>query len=165
MGLRSIVAKLLHKSESKKNDNWVETAAVREIKPFTLGRMRRNFKATVADEVSMKKGSEVKALYREDEWLYVHGNDGKRGFVPQTYCTLTMDHRQGNGQRPSRTPSKILRRISLKETERRTANTMNQCLLEDLNKSSLQRFLDSLPVTKEAGLTQSSSSSHQCHHV
>ncbi|VDL73358.1 unnamed protein product [Nippostrongylus brasiliensis] len=49
----------------------------------------------VADEVSMKKGSEVKALYREDEWLYVHGNDGKRGFVPQTYCTLTMDRGHG----------------------------------------------------------------------
>lgn len=46
----------------------------------------------------------------------------------------------------------------MKETERRPTRTLkstshlNKSLHEDLNKSSLQRFLDSLPVKKEEGL-------------
>ncbi|VDO29021.1 unnamed protein product [Haemonchus placei] len=47
----------------------------------------------VADELTLPKGSKVKAMYCEDEWLYVHSSDGKHGFVPQTYCTLTVDRK------------------------------------------------------------------------
>ncbi|KAK6014045.1 variant SH3 domain protein, partial [Ostertagia ostertagi] len=81
-------------SSRKDAKNRSETTAVKEIKPFTSGRMRRSFSATVADELTLTKGSKVKAVYREDDWLYVHSSDGQHGFVPQTYCTLTVDRKQ-----------------------------------------------------------------------
>ncbi|KAK6039870.1 SH3 domain protein [Cooperia oncophora] len=95
MGLRSLVIKLLQKSDSSSRDakNRSETTPVKEIKPFTAGTMRRSFSATVADELTLDKGSKLKAVYREDDWLYVHASDGQHGFVPETYCTLTVDRK------------------------------------------------------------------------
>lgn len=45
----------------------------------------------VADEISVTRGTTVKALYRDDQWIYVQVSDGRRGFVPQTYCKLLLN--------------------------------------------------------------------------
>ncbi|VDM83773.1 unnamed protein product [Strongylus vulgaris] len=49
----------------------------------------------VADELSVPRGAKVKAIYREDDWIYVHASDGKRGFVPEAYCRLNVDSPNG----------------------------------------------------------------------
>lgn len=45
-----------------------------------------DFIPCVEDEVAVKRGQHVKALYQETDWIYVITNDGKEGFVPFTYC-------------------------------------------------------------------------------
>ena len=45
-----------------------------------------DFIPCVEDEVAVKRGQHVKALYQETDWIYVIANDGKEGFVPFTYC-------------------------------------------------------------------------------
>ncbi|CAJ0595199.1 unnamed protein product [Cylicocyclus nassatus] len=150
MGIRRIVSKLLKGSESSKRDGngWKEGADSSELKPFTAGRVTKRFKATVADELTVSKGTKVRAIYREDNWIYVHASDGKRGFVPESYCRLDNGspkavHLKGN-------TSKIQKRTSKRENEVQTT-VMNGYLHDDLNKSSLERFIDSLPVRKDEG--------------
>lgn len=45
-----------------------------------------DFIPCVEDEVAVKRGQHVKALYQETDWIYIITNDGKEGFVPFTYC-------------------------------------------------------------------------------
>ena len=45
-----------------------------------------DFIPCVEDEVAVKRGQHVKALYQETDWIYVIINDGKEGFIPFTYC-------------------------------------------------------------------------------
>ncbi|XGW23285.1 hypothetical protein V3C99_005486 [Haemonchus contortus] len=153
MGLRSLLAKLLLRQDSSDANNRSQTTPVKEIKPFTAGTMKRGFSATVADELTLPKGSKVKAMYCEDEWLYVHSSDGKHGFVPQTYCTLTVDRKPSRPPKVTKSSTELTRRISRKESDRRRTLAVppNHFLHKDLHKSSLQRFLDSLPVEKERG--------------
>ena len=51
-----------------------------------------DFIPCVEDEVAVKHGQHVKALYQETDWLYVVTNDGKEGFVPFTYCVSEEEH-------------------------------------------------------------------------
>lgn len=46
----------------------------------------RDFVPCVDDELEVKRGQQVKALYQENEWRYVVAEDGKEGFIPYTYC-------------------------------------------------------------------------------
>lgn len=45
-----------------------------------------DFIPCVEDEVDVKRGQHVKALYQETDWVYVITNEGKEGFIPFTYC-------------------------------------------------------------------------------
>lgn len=54
-----------------------------------------DFEATVDDEISVKKGDTVTALYRDQNWVYiVKDEDGEEGFIPQMYCSTRI-----NGQK------------------------------------------------------------------
>lgn len=46
----------------------------------------RDFIPCVDDELEVKRGQHVKALYQENEWRFVVAEDGKEGFIPYTYC-------------------------------------------------------------------------------
>lgn len=45
-----------------------------------------DFLPCVEDEVQVNRGQHVKALYRENDWIYVLAGEGKEGFIPFTYC-------------------------------------------------------------------------------
>ena len=45
-----------------------------------------DFIPCVEDEVAVKRGQFVKALYQETDWIYVITKDEKEGFIPFTYC-------------------------------------------------------------------------------
>lgn len=49
-----------------------------------------DFIPCVEDETPVKRNEHVKALYQENDWIYVVKLDGKEGFVPFTYC-ITED--------------------------------------------------------------------------
>ena len=51
-----------------------------------------DFIPCVEDEVAVKRGQHVKALYQETDWIYVLTNDGKEGFVPFTYCVAEEEY-------------------------------------------------------------------------
>ncbi|KAK6726682.1 hypothetical protein RB195_004792 [Necator americanus] len=129
----------------------MDTACIQHIEPFTTGRVTKNFTATVADELSVAKGAKVKAIYREDDWIYVHATDGKRGFVPQGYCRLNVDTHEGVQPKLNKPSAKLRRRSSRKDQENATTIPVRNYRHDDINKSSLQRFLDSLPVKKDEG--------------
>ncbi|CCG58590.1 Protein CBG25041 [Caenorhabditis briggsae] len=75
------------------NGGWVDSMQVEHFDPYTPGQLTKNFTATVADEISVTRGTTVKALYRDDQWIYVQVSDGRKGFVPQTYCKLLLNAR------------------------------------------------------------------------
>lgn len=56
--------------------------------PYTTAQVVKSFRATVADELTVSKGSSVVAVYKEDGWLYAETKDGQRGFVPDEHCEL-----------------------------------------------------------------------------
>ncbi|KAF1768251.1 hypothetical protein GCK72_000063 [Caenorhabditis remanei] len=97
--------------------------------PYTPGQLTKNFTATVADEISVPRGTTVKALYRDDQWIYVQVSDGRKGFVPQTYCKL------------------LQKRVTVEKKKGISTATLDR----KWEKSNLQRFIDSLPVQKEEG--------------
>lgn len=47
-----------------------------------------DFIPCVEDEVAVKRGQHVKALYQETDWVYVITGEGREGFIPFTYCIL-----------------------------------------------------------------------------
>ncbi|KAK3749564.1 hypothetical protein QZH41_019702 [Actinostola sp. cb2023] len=51
-----------------------------------------DFIPCVEDEVSVKRGEHVKALYQENDWIYVVKGDSKEGFIPFTYCVLEEEY-------------------------------------------------------------------------
>lgn len=51
-----------------------------------------DFIPCVEDEVAVKRGQHVKALYQETDWIYILTNDGKEGFIPFTYCMAAEDY-------------------------------------------------------------------------
>jgi len=51
-----------------------------------------DFIPCVEDEVAVKRGQHVKALYQETDWIYVLTNDGKEGFIPFTYCVAEEEY-------------------------------------------------------------------------
>ena len=51
-----------------------------------------DFIPCVEDEVAVKRGQHVKALYQETDWIYVIINDGKEGFIPFTYCVSEEEY-------------------------------------------------------------------------
>ncbi|EGT57670.1 hypothetical protein CAEBREN_06732 [Caenorhabditis brenneri] len=104
---------------------------VEHFDPYTPGQLTKNFTATVADEISVTRGTTVKALYRDDQWIYVQVSDGRKGFVPQTYCKLLLNER--------------------KRADNKKKVVTNATLDRKWEKSNLQRFIDSLPVQKEEG--------------
>ncbi|RCN38479.1 SH3 domain protein [Ancylostoma caninum] len=119
----------------------------------------------VADELSVQKGTKVKAIYREDDWIYVHASGGKRGFVPQAYCRLNVESPDAKfpviQHKLSKTTARVQRRSSRKEQEKTSRTTTNRYLHKDIHKSSLERFLDSLPVKKDEGQPFHT---HRCSH-
>ncbi|KIH52711.1 hypothetical protein ANCDUO_17185, partial [Ancylostoma duodenale] len=108
-------------------------------------------KLSVADELSVPKGTKVKAIYREDDWIYVHASGGKRGFVPQAYCRLNVESPDVIQHKLNKTTARVQRRSSRKEQEKPSRTSTNRYLHKDIHKSSLERFLDSLPVKKDEG--------------
>lgn len=46
----------------------------------------QDFSPCVEDELAVKRGQTVKALYQENEWRFVVADDGSEGFIPYTYC-------------------------------------------------------------------------------
>ena len=46
----------------------------------------QDFTPCVEDELEVKRGQTVKALYQENEWRFVVAQDGREGFIPYTYC-------------------------------------------------------------------------------
>ncbi|KAL6732352.1 hypothetical protein Aduo_003119 [Ancylostoma duodenale] len=111
----------------------------------------RNNDRKVADELSVPKGTKVKAIYREDDWIYVHASGGKRGFVPQAYCRLNVESPDIIQHKLNKTTARVQRRSSRKEQEKPSRTTTSRYLHKDIHKSSLERFLDSLPVKKDEG--------------
>ncbi|EGT51496.1 hypothetical protein CAEBREN_10807 [Caenorhabditis brenneri] len=93
MGIRSIFWKVLA-GRGPENGGWVDSMQVEHFDPYTPGQLTKNFTATVADEISVTRGTTVKALYRDDQWIYVQVSDGRKGFVPQTYCKLLLNERK-----------------------------------------------------------------------
>ncbi|CAI5439470.1 unnamed protein product [Caenorhabditis angaria] len=143
MGIRNIFWKVIS-GKSPPDNGWVECMQVEHFEPYTPGQLTKNFQATVADEISVTRGTTVKALYRDDQWIYVQLSDGRRGFIPQAYCRLLINSGIGNGHG--------------NQGGRRSQNQNNQKLRGDSatierrwEKSNLQRFIDSLPVQKEEG--------------
>ncbi|CAB3407620.1 unnamed protein product [Caenorhabditis bovis] len=133
MGFRSIFWKVI--SGKAPDSGWVDCGSVEHFEPYTPGQLTKNFTATVADEISVTRGTTVKALYRDDQWVYVQLSDGRRGFVPQAYCKLYLGAAGERGKTSSRTTA-----ISAASLERKW------------EKSNLQRFIDSLPVQKDDGI-------------
>ena len=73
--------------ETEKNDRkMVET----EFEPTKMV-VVRDFSPCVDDELEVKRGQHVKALYQENEWRFVVAEDGKEGFIPYTYCIPIAD--------------------------------------------------------------------------
>ncbi|CAI2310242.1 unnamed protein product [Caenorhabditis sp. 36 PRJEB53466] len=130
MGIRSIFWKVLS-GRAPENGGWIDSLQVEHFDPFTPGQLTKNFTATVADEISVTRGTTVKALYRDDQWIYVQVSDGRRGFIPQTYCKLLLNDR--------------------KRGDRKKGIGSSATLDRRWEKSNLQRFIDSLPVQKEEG--------------
>ena len=59
------------------------------LKPGTRVVARRDFAPTVDDEMEMREGEDLIALYREENWLFVSRGAGKdEGFVPAAYVRL-----------------------------------------------------------------------------
>uniref|UniRef100_A0A8R1DUA9 SH3 domain-containing protein n=1 Tax=Caenorhabditis japonica TaxID=281687 RepID=A0A8R1DUA9_CAEJA len=87
---------------------------VENFDPYTPGQLTKNFTATVADEISVTRGTTVKALYRDDQWIYVQVSDGRKGFVPQTHCKLLLNDK--NGKRGEKIMQKIWEWIIDKKT-------------------------------------------------
>lgn len=46
----------------------------------------QDFTPCVEDELKVKRGQVVKALYQENEWRFVVAENGCEGFIPYTYC-------------------------------------------------------------------------------
>ncbi|XP_028398391.1 SH3 domain-containing protein Dlish-like [Dendronephthya gigantea] len=46
----------------------------------------QDFTPCVEDELEVKRGQVVKALYQENEWRFVVAENGYEGFIPYTYC-------------------------------------------------------------------------------
>ena len=46
----------------------------------------QDFSPCVEDELEVKRGQVVKALYQENEWRFVIAEDGREGFIPYTFC-------------------------------------------------------------------------------
>jgi hypothetical protein len=49
----------------------------------------QDFSPCVEDELQVKRGQIVKALYQENEWRFVIAEDGREGFIPYTFCIPT----------------------------------------------------------------------------
>lgn len=46
-----------------------------------------DFTPCVDDELEVKRGQIVNILYRENDWVYIIGQDSKQeGFIPYSYC-------------------------------------------------------------------------------
>ena len=58
----------------------------------------QDFTPCVEDELAVKRGEIVKALYQENEWRFVVAKDGCEGFIPYTFCVpmagSTMKHKK-----------------------------------------------------------------------
>ncbi|PIC49991.1 hypothetical protein B9Z55_000107 [Caenorhabditis nigoni] len=134
MGIRSIFWKVLA-GRVPENGGWVDSMQVEHFDPYTPGQLTKNFTATVADEISVTRGTTVKALYRDDQWIYVQVSDGRKGFVPQTYCKLLLNERNAKKG----------------VVDKKKVGTSGTTLDRKWEKSNLQRFIDSLPVQKEEG--------------
>jgi hypothetical protein len=51
-----------------------------------------DFIPCVEDEVSVKRGEHVKALYQETDWSYIIKRDDAEGFIPFTYCVSEEEY-------------------------------------------------------------------------
>lgn len=60
----------------------VEDSDFEPRKMFVL----HDFIPCVEDETPVKRNEQVKALYQENDWIYVVKLDGREGFIPFTYC-------------------------------------------------------------------------------
>lgn len=45
-----------------------------------------DFTPCVDDELEVKRGQTVNILYRENDWVYVIGQERQEGFIPHSYC-------------------------------------------------------------------------------
>lgn len=52
-----------------------------------------DFTPCVDDELEVKRGQIVNILYRENDWVYIIGQDTRQeGFIPYSYCTPYNTH-------------------------------------------------------------------------
>ena len=62
----------------------------------------QDFTPCVEDELRVKRGQKVKALYQENEWRFVVAEDGREGFIPYTFCIpieeSTVEHKKHGQQ-------------------------------------------------------------------
>ncbi|XP_048590132.1 uncharacterized protein LOC5510176 isoform X2 [Nematostella vectensis] len=49
-----------------------------------------NFEPVENSELKVVKGEMVVVLYREDDWVLVVNSNGRRGFIPFSYCSLPL---------------------------------------------------------------------------
>lgn len=62
------------------------------LKPNTKIFVTNDFEPTVDDEIGVKKGEIVVAMYKDQDWVYVVKNSDvgvKEGFIPRMYCSVT----------------------------------------------------------------------------
>jgi SH3 domain len=52
-----------------------------------------DFTPCVDDELEVKRGQIVNILYRENDWVYIIGQDTRQeGFIPHSYCAPYNTH-------------------------------------------------------------------------
>ncbi|CAJ0576168.1 unnamed protein product, partial [Mesorhabditis spiculigera] len=125
MGLLSKFGRILggEREKSAYDGLWVRGDSTATFPPFT--------QAQVNDEVSVTVGAEVRAVYKDHEWIYVERADGRRGFIPDDHCRirvpLSYDPTQSTSPVPPLQPRpKISRRDS--EKIKRELLKHNRCL-------------------------------------
>lgn len=65
-----------------------------ELAPESRLIILQNFVACVDDEVSVKKGEIVNALYRDNDWVYLLCDNDREGFVPISYTQPAIRKQQ-----------------------------------------------------------------------
>ncbi|PAV91454.1 hypothetical protein WR25_01748 [Diploscapter pachys] len=168
MGLRTFVLRLLTgkdfshphaqqpvtaPTQSATASAWVDSSQLQSIEPYSPCQLTKSFAATVADELSIVKGMKAKAIYREDDWIYVQTLDGRRGFVPQQYCKIKVH----SGNNASKKEWRMVKTEGRRKRGDKAAGSatikrgQTIAIAKRWEKTNLERFLESLPIQKEEG--------------
>ena len=82
-----------------------------------------DFLPCVEDEVQVKRGQHVKALYRETDWIYVLAGGGKEGFIPFTYCVPLEEYEKHREQQKAGFQRQNVRNSSLQNSTQTLTQT------------------------------------------